>query len=153
MAAILHLRSEVNYEGQAAVILESYANRGFIDAPKKEMVKFELMEQNGQIWIDAAPVIWHIINQRQKGASREVLAYAFHQALVTVFTDLITRAQTDTGISTVALSGGCFQNVLLLSMLTTGLRNKGLRVYTNHQVPVNDGGISLGQTYWGMHNL
>jgi hydrogenase maturation protein HypF len=153
VAAILQLKSEVNYEGQAAIILESYANHGSINTSKKEKIKFELMEQNGQVWIDSAPIIAYLIKQKQKGEAREVLAFIFHQALVDVFTDLIIRARADNDIDIVALSGGCFQNMLLLRMLTTRLRNKGLTVYTNRQVPANDGGISLGQAYWGMHNL
>ncbi len=153
VAAILQLRFEVTYEGQAAIILESCAQRGASGATNREAVKFELRETNGQLLIDAAPVIRFIVASMRKGAPAERLAFIFHQALTGIFTDLITRAREETGLTTVALSGGCFQNMLLMSLLAARLRSAGFAVYTNRQVPVNDGGISLGQAYWGMHNI
>jgi hydrogenase maturation protein HypF len=55
------------------------------------------------------------------------------------------RIAQETGLDTVALSGGCFQNRLLLGLLTARLRQVGLRSLVHHRVPCNDGGIALGQ--------
>jgi len=153
VAALLQLRFEVNYEGQAAIILESCAQHGASSAVKQDVVKFELRETDKQLFIDASPVIRYIVASMRKGESAEVLSFVFHQALIEIFTDLIIRAREETGLTAVALSGGCFQNMLLMSQLSARLRSIGFAVYTNRQVPVNDGGISLGQAYWGMHHV
>jgi hydrogenase maturation protein HypF len=153
VAAILGLRSEVNYEGQAAVILESFAQRGISRMAGKQAVNFALQVSDGQIRIDAAPVIRYLVTRLLKGDDREDLALVFHRALAGVFTELIIRAREETGLEKAALSGGCFQNMLLLRILTDRLIAAGFKVFTNRQVPVNDGGISLGQAYWGIHNL
>jgi hydrogenase maturation protein HypF len=73
--------------------------------------------------------------------------------LIDVFTQIARIIRSETGLKQVALSGGCFQNMFLLQGLQNKLKKKGFQVMTNMEVPVNDGGIALGQAYWGMHNL
>ena len=73
------------------------------------------------------------------------LALAFHVGLADHIVRTCDRARASTGISTVALSGGVFQNSLLLSLTVERLQSIGFRVLTHHRVPANDGGIALGQ--------
>jgi hydrogenase maturation protein HypF len=65
--------------------------------------------------------------------------------LVRLFTDLCDQLRRDTGLTRVVLSGGVFQNAVLLGGLMRALENKTFKVYTHKQVPTNDGGLSLGQ--------
>ena len=69
----------------------------------------------------------------------------FHRTMATLIVDMCHRIRGDTGLETVALSGGCFQNRLLFGQTVAGLRESGFRVLVHHQVPTNDGGLSLGQ--------
>ena len=69
----------------------------------------------------------------------------FHNTLIRLFDELCGQLRKTTGFKRVALSGGVFQNGLLLSGLTSALEKSGFVVYTHHLVPTNDGGISLGQ--------
>ena len=80
------------------------------------------------------------------------LAMAFHRALISGLAVVVAAVSGEYNITRVALSGGCFQNMILLRGLHFALEQKDLSVYINRQVPPNDGGISLGQAYWGLHN-
>jgi hydrogenase maturation protein HypF len=79
------------------------------------------------------------------GKSMEETASAFHATLTAAFVAMSLEMRKATGINRVALSGGCFQNRLLLEGTMTGLKKNGFEVYCHSQVPVNDGGVSLGQ--------
>ena len=74
------------------------------------------------------------------------LAYTFHARLAALLADACDRAREKTGLQTVALSGGVFQNTLLLTLTEHHLQSRGFRTLTHHQVPPNDGGLSLGQS-------
>jgi hydrogenase maturation protein HypF len=69
------------------------------------------------------------------------------------YSHIADKIRSQTRVNQIALSGGCFQNMLLLKGLTNALKNNDFQVLTNREVPVNDGGISLGQAYWGMNNV
>jgi hydrogenase maturation protein HypF len=74
-----------------------------------------------------------------------VVAARFHNAMADVVVDVCSRLREVHGLRVVALSGGVFQNALLLGRCLDGLQSAGFRVLTHRQVPCNDGGISLGQ--------
>ena len=73
------------------------------------------------------------------------ISMRFHNTVATITRDVCLKIREQSGLSTVALSGGCFQNRLLLSKVMSLLRQSGFKVLTHRQVPSNDGGISLGQ--------
>lgn len=81
----------------------------------------------------------------EKGVTPSVVSGKFHATLMAMFADLCVVIRKETGISHVALSGGCFQNAILLSGLSKCLHDKGFHVLTHEKVPANDGGIALGQ--------
>jgi hydrogenase maturation protein HypF len=74
-----------------------------------------------------------------------VIAARFHNGLARVVAEVCTALRDRTGFATVALSGGVFQNALLLERVSGGLEQRGFRVLTHARVPCNDGGISFGQ--------
>jgi hydrogenase maturation protein HypF len=75
----------------------------------------------------------------------EEIASAFHATLAAAFASMSLEMRKETGINRVALSGGCFQNRLLLEGTMAELKKNGFDVYCHSQVPANDGGVSLGQ--------
>ena len=81
------------------------------------------------------------------GAPREQTAAAFHETLMASFIDLLEQLRDLTGIATVALSGGSWQNRYMGERFPGWLRDRGFRVLMNRLVPPNDGGVSLGQAY------
>ena len=86
-----------------------------------------------------------LTEERLKGRSPEELAWLFHQSLADGIVLMCCRIREKTQISTAALSGGVFQNRLLLRMCEAGLESKGFEVLRHSMVPPNDGGICLGQ--------
>jgi hydrogenase maturation protein HypF len=136
-AALLGFTREVTFEGQAAMWLEQLARR----APQVEPYPFPFTGQE----LDFRPLLQAIIRDRLRGRPVERIARAFqfglsqglHDALIT-----ICKAQE---VSTAVLSGGVFQNELLLQDLKALFNDKSVEIWTNHAVPPNDGGISLGQ--------
>ena len=82
-----------------------------------------------------------------KDYSKEVLAYLFHLAISNAIVENVSYICKEYDVKQIALSGGTFINRILLREVMTGLREKGLEVYTNEKVPCGDGGIALGQMY------
>ncbi|MGH7928408.1 MAG: carbamoyltransferase HypF, partial [Candidatus Binatia bacterium] len=139
VAAILALRHQVNYEGQAAVELESAAAEGIADA-------YSFSIADTLPWtIDMRPMIAQIVREVQmKTATRQVAA-KFHNTLAAVILEVSERVRNLEGLTSVCLSGGVFQNAYLLERVVPALRASGFAVYRNQKVPPNDGGIALGQ--------
>ena len=92
-------------------------------------------------------LVSRITNRYLAGEDRNKLAWIFHAELARMITAACRQARKETGISTAALSGGCYQNTLLLSLSRRMLSRDGFRVLTHSMVPPNDGGICLGQAY------
>ena len=79
-------------------------------------------------------------------------AYEFHKGLAEQIITACIHAKEKTGCQTAALSGGVFQNALLLRLTEEGLTAKGFRVLTHQLIPPNDGGVALGQAFYGMNH-
>ena len=86
-----------------------------------------------------------LLQKRLRGEDPEKLAWLFHVLLADLVVEACARVSRETGIRTAALTGGCYQNRLLLTLTEDGLVEKGLEVLIHHLVPPNDGGIALGQ--------
>jgi hydrogenase maturation protein HypF len=136
VASLLGLRQEVHEEGIAAVELEQLADPGHLDAYPLPLVK-----SKGLLILDWRVTVRALLDDQARGASPARIAARFHNALAAGIVDLAGRR----GQEFVALTGGCFQNVLLLERTVAGLEKAGHRVLLNRQVPCNDGGLSLGQ--------
>lgn len=136
VAALLSLRDTVNYEGQAAVELEALADEAVPDG-----YAFTL---RGSV-ADPAPLFSQLLSDLRAGVALSVIAARFHNALVTLVTQVCLRLRAEHNINMVALSGGVFQNAFLLARTLEQLEALGFETYTNQRVPPNDGGLALGQ--------
>jgi hydrogenase maturation protein HypF len=139
VAAIIGLRSQVVFEGQAAMELEMIAD-------DRESGCYDFA-WNGDavLQIATGPIIQAVIEDVASNVSPAVISARFHNTLVTLFDLLCRQLRDDTGIDRVALSGGVFQNSRLFTGLSTVLEKSGFSLLTHRLVPTNDGGISLGQ--------
>jgi hydrogenase maturation protein HypF len=115
--------------------------------------RYAMQEDNGRWIMLVSPIIQDAVAAVQQGMSVGEISRRFHRTLVNCFTDIIRKSSQTTGIGTVALSGGVFQNALLFETLVFELEEAGYRVLTNALVPSNDGGISLGQAVIGRSYL
>ena len=140
VAAIIGIRGKVTFEGQAAMELEATA-----DSTNQSLLSYSIINQSDILKLDFGPAIRELVQQRLNGASPSSLAGAFHSTLIRSFVDMAKRLRRETNLDCVALSGGCFQNRLLLEGCISGLKEADFKVYSHHLVPTNDGGISLGQ--------
>jgi hydrogenase maturation protein HypF len=130
IAAILGIGQISTYEGQAAMQVEFAA-----DGCSHENDRGYSMPDG-----DWEPLIRAVLDDRQK-VSRAIIAYSVHAALARC---AVTWAER-TGLSDVVLTGGCFQNALLLELTHAHLIRNGRTVYFQQHIPPNDGGLSLGQ--------
>ena len=86
-----------------------------------------------------------IIDDIRNNVAVSAISLKLHQTIAKITIDMCGKITSETGIKQVALSGGVFQNRLLLKLTTAGLKQAGFQVFTHHLVPCNDGGLSLGQ--------
>lgn len=138
VAALLGIRNEVLYEGQAAIELEALAE------PSHDTYPFTIIDGT-PAQINIIPMFHAIVDDLQQQKPLPQIAGRFHTTISTVITTLCERVRRQTHINDIALSGGVFQNRLLLKQCVTQLKKNAFHVYLNHLVPPNDGGISLGQ--------
>jgi hydrogenase maturation protein HypF len=135
-AALCGLRDAVSYEGQAAAELEQLAD------PSVEG-SYNCRIGGGEI--GGIELIGALAEDLGRGRSVPEAAALFHNGLADALWRACLSVRDATGLRTAALSGGSFQNVLLLRRLQRRLMESGLEVLVHHRVPPNDGGISLGQ--------
>jgi hydrogenase maturation protein HypF len=136
-AALLGFVRETTFEGQAAIWLEQLAK----GAPTTDAYPFPFASHE----LDFRPLLNSLIHDRIRGRSTREIARAFQRGIAQGLHTSIKSICDEHEIRTVVLSGGVFQNELLLADLKPLLEKESLRVWTNHAVPPNDGGISLGQ--------
>ncbi len=149
VAALLGVRDHVTYEGQAAIELETLAAQAF----PAQAYPVALSQQEAQGRMPTQALFRAVVEDVRRGTPRPAIAARFHATVIAVTRQAVRMAAQQTGISEVVLSGGCFQNRLLLEGLASALREDGLTVYTHHLVPPNDGGLSLGQAVIGAAHL
>lgn len=130
----------VTYEGQAAIELELLAT-----GPLAEGYAFALRDEQGEWVIDSRPVLRAVVEEVLAGRPKAEIAARFHRTVAEMVVAACERLRAADGMSAVALSGGTFQNMVLLRQTVGLLRDVGFTVYLHHEVPANDGGISVGQ--------
>lgn len=133
-AAILGICTVSTYEGEAAMRLQACAER----SDKKFRAGFNTTDE----------IISEIVNRRLAGGNINDLARFFHESLAEWTFERIFEISERTQIRKVAISGGVFQNSLLVELLRENLSRGGLEVLMNEQIPANDGGISIGQAIY-----
>ncbi len=144
VASLLCIRHEITHESQAAMELEALADESL----KGEGYDFHLIEKNtneAPLEIDLLPCIRQMVEDLQQETPLAAISAKFHDTLIESFTAAAERVSQKTGVKKAVLSGGVFNNDLILSRMMTHLEKHGFTVYTHTQVPLGDGGISLGQ--------
>jgi hydrogenase maturation protein HypF len=143
-AALILGRDEAHYEGQAAIALEHAA-----DPDELGTLPVAIAEEAG-VWVaDSAGLAHTLAEALLAGTAAPILAARFHNALAQVAADMTHVLAARHGVRDVVLSGGVFQNRLLLRRCADALARAGLKTYLGRQVPVNDGGLALGQAVIG----
>ena len=142
VSALINIRGVIEYEAQAAIDLEMLATTA---GDENGLYPFSTVEQDGVTRIKIRDLIAAIITDISGTVPGAVIAARFHNTVAKMILDLCQLISGKTGIRKVALSGGVFQNRLLLKKAIALLKSVNLEVYTHQHVPCNDGGISLGQ--------
>jgi len=135
VAALIGLRQEVHFEGQAALELEFAVQSGITEA-----YRFHLKGSEPLI-IDWEPAVLEILSDIARGEESSVMTAKFHNGL----TEAITAVARKIGETRIVLTGGCFQNKYLLEDSVRRLMHGGFQVYWHRRIPPNDGGIAVGQ--------
>ncbi|MCO6436774.1 MAG: carbamoyltransferase HypF, partial [Phycisphaerae bacterium] len=135
-AALAGVRQKVNYEGQAAIEFEALA-----DEAEAGVYAFDV--EAGQVGVRGAVEV--LVRDVRRGVSIQKVSARFHNGLAEGVRGAVKRISLETGIRSVVLSGGVWQNITLLRRTLSLLRSDGFKVYIHREVPTNDGGLSLGQ--------
>ena len=144
VSAILGIRYENTFEGEAstALMYEAMKCSDHLCACDYELT--------GE-FIETDQIVKDLVLRRLEGEDTVTLAYRFHRLLGEAAAEF---ASANAGtVRTAALSGGCYQNTLLLGITKKALENRGFKVLTHSLIPPNDGGISIGQAFYGMNKL
>jgi hydrogenase maturation protein HypF len=174
VASLLDLAHFAAYEGQAAIRLENQVKTESQTDPlpyriRSEPIVFDhtnswrpdincetaldsLPGPDENLILDYSDTIRAIVDLSAQGRDPSFIAGAFHNTLVESLTETALRLRDSTGIETAALSGGCWQNRVLFSRFVQSLKQNGFRVFSNELVPLNDGGLSLGQAFVAAHS-
>jgi hydrogenase maturation protein HypF len=140
VAALLDVRDEVTYEGQAAIELEQLSDLSEAGEPYRASITEDDLPQ-----VRAVELVRAVVADRAAGVPTAAIAARFHHGVADLIVRTCVSIRERHGLGQVALSGGVFQNVRLLTETTGRLHASGFSVLTHHRVPPNDGGISLGQ--------
>jgi hydrogenase maturation protein HypF len=139
VSAIMGIRNKVSFEGQAAMELEMMADEGF-------HASYEYGWSSGDpIQIPTAPIIRGVVEDIINKRGLAEISAKFHNTLTALFSDLCDNIKKDIDLNRVVMSGGVFQNSILLAGLIKSLKARGFEVFAHSMVPTNDGGICLGQ--------
>ncbi|MFD1291008.1 carbamoyltransferase HypF [Laceyella putida] len=144
IAAILGICMESSYEGEAAILLSEMIERldqKVISNHRGTYYPFEL--KDGEWWIDR--FIMQVLLDREQSISAEVINLKFHHTISEMVREGVLHAHKKTGIRSVVLSGGVWNNRYLLSCTKKLLQQEGFSVFTHKKIPAGDGGLAFGQ--------
>ncbi len=156
VSSLLGIKHIISFEGEAAIGLEmkineklygSLINRNKSDIDKDQRYEIGLDKNNKEYIINDFMIFSQIVNDIKDGKGKSEISYKFHNTLARIVLGISMSARKNNNIENIVLSGGVFQNDYLLDLCFELLENNGFKVYSNFKVPVNDGGISLGQAY------
>jgi hydrogenase maturation protein HypF len=154
VAALCGIAPRVSYEGQAAIELEAAAGGAAGRAVKLEAAaggaegrayELPVVEGDGRLLLDARPLVRAVAADLEGGAPVSAVSARFHAAVADATASACATVASAGGLGTVVLSGGVFQNRLVLEGAAAALDAAGLRVLTPERLPAGDGGISFGQ--------
>ncbi len=149
VSAILGITEVISTEAEAAQKLEEEA----LKTQKFQKIEVPFEEKVEEIIISTEELIKKLIELKDKDVPTSEIALSFHQALIEVSFKVVERLKEIYGIKKVILSGGAFQNRVLLKGLWEKLKKAGFEVFLPQKVPLNDGGIALGQIIVGQEKI
>ena len=147
VSALVGICRESSYEGEAAALLQFMAENGRNNSEKtieNELI-MPIKEIDGFWHLPTDKLFMNLAEDRMNGLAAEEAAYRFHDLLAWQIVRAVEILSDETGLETAALSGGVFQNTLLLELVKMRLEERSFRVLIHSLVPPNDGGIALGQ--------
>ena len=155
VSAILGFRRQSSFEGEASMALEfaAEAYEQYNLQKQKGNQDHLLYKEDGRLILNTQMLVQQITEAKLQGADSGRLAYLFHQTLAEQITAACVEARNVSGRQKVALSGGVFQNRLLLRLTEERLMEEGFEVLRHRMIPPNDGGIAIGQAAYGMYQL
>jgi len=142
VSSILDLCHKQTFEGEAPIALEAEAMKtkqtGWVQ--KLQSVNFKTNEL-----IDQKAILEEVLKMKRQGFANPEIAWYFHNRIIQITVEMCQKIRTETKIKTVCLSGGVFQNRIILNGVYSNLGHAGFKVFINRLVPINDGGIAFGQ--------
>lgn len=174
VSSILNLKSTSSFEGEAAIELEMFVKNKvkecykikYINSSKEQFKKLDelavsFLKGSGELndldypvfIIDDISIMNEIIKDLLNKTDLGIISARFHNTLAKIILDISKKVRNQLSINKIALSGGVFQNNYLFEKVYDILENNFFEVYSNFKVPVNDGGVSLGQAYIGIKIL
>lgn len=142
VSALIGIRQEINYEGQAAIELEAMADLHTSESYTMELSGHQIQTQS---------LFVEIVRDFSNGIPVSIISAKFHNGIVKMSLEACERIRRETGIDKVALSGGVWQNLFLLKRMLQALKGAGFDALIHQQVPTNDACISLGQVLVAAH--
>ena len=154
VSALLGIRTRSTFEGEAAMFLQfaadDWGNTHSADMPSLPAL---LTSDDGRFLLPTKAMFRELLDLHLAGEDTGALAWLFHAKLAAAIVAGCEQARRGTGLSTAALSGGVFQNTLLLHLVTESLKARGFTVLRHRLIPPNDGGICLGQAAAAMYAI
>ena len=142
VSALAGVRQEIDYEAQAAIELEMLAPD---EVEERQSYPFSIVKHEEVRVVKLEELFSAVVQDVKNQTPVPVISLKFHHTMAEIIAEMCKLMAKESGINQVALSGGVFQNRLLLKLATSALQREGFSVLTHHLVPCNDGGISLGQ--------
>ena len=158
VSAILGIRRQSSFEGEASTVLqfaaEELEQKGKLNGNEIwDNVQPVISELEERCLLNTEALVKQIVEAKLQGTDSGELAYLFHQTLAEQIVAACIEARKSSGRNKTALSGGVFQNRLLLRLTEERLGQEGFEVLRHHMIPPNDGGIAIGQAAYGMNRL
>ncbi len=154
ISAMLGIARRSTFEGEAAMLLQFAAERA--EEARTAPIRWEeyaSTAEDGRLLLPTLAIFRSLVRKLNEGQCRDTLALAFHRQLASCIAFGCIAARERTGYNTVALSGGVFQNTLLLRETKSRLEKKGFAVLIHRLIPPNDGGIAVGQALAALSHL
>ena len=142
ISALAGVRGEIDYEAQAAIELEMLAPD---ESGEGEAYPFSIVEEQGIKVVKLGELVSSVVQDIRDRIPVPVISVKFHRTMAQIVIEMCKAIARENDINKVALSGGVFQNRLLLKLAVSALHKEGFTVLTHRLVPCNDGGVSLGQ--------
>ncbi len=158
VSAILGIRRQSSFEGEASTALqfaaEAFEKKQSFELSEKQNIQQGLIvDSEGRCILNTEALVQQIVEAKLQGADSGAVAYLFHQMLAEQIVAACVEARKSSGRNKAALSGGVFQNRLLLRLTEERLKQEGFEVLRHRMIPPNDGGIAIGQAAYGMSYL